>query len=113
MTRRNSSPFRFLFVAACYCVVANSPTWATDLYIAPDGSDANSGTRRKPFATLERAREEIRRLKLAARTSPDARSAPQGFTVWLNGGDYPRTNTFELEEADSGAPGAPIVWRAV
>ncbi len=33
-------------------------------------------------------------------------------TVWLRGGDYIRTNTFELTGADSGTETAPIVWRA-
>ena len=36
---------------------------ATDLYIAPNGSDVNPGTQAKPFATLERTRDAIRELK--------------------------------------------------
>ena len=34
------------------------------LFIAPDGSDANTGTMEKSFATLERARDKIREKKL-------------------------------------------------
>jgi len=37
---------------------------ASDLYVVPSGSDAHPGTRATPFATLERAREELRILKV-------------------------------------------------
>jgi len=73
-----------------------------DFYVAPTGSDANPGTKRKPFATLERAREAVR--------AREASSNP--VTVWLRGGDYLRTNAFELSAADSGTASSPVVWSA-
>lgn len=73
---------------------------AADFYVSPTGSDSNPGTKRKPFATLERAREALR----------GARSP--GGTVYLRGGDYLRTNTLELTAADSGTVGAPMTWQA-
>ncbi len=82
------------------------PAAAAPLYVAPNGSDTNSGTRTRPFATLERARDEVRRLKQNGKMPKD------GLTIWLRGGDYLRTNTLELAAADSGTSKAPIVWRA-
>ncbi len=79
---------------------------ARDLYVAPNGSDKNPGTKGKPFATLERARDEIRGLKAAGAL------ANTSTTVWLRGGDYLRTNALELTAADSGSPRAPVIWRA-
>ncbi len=77
-----------------------------DFHVAPSGSDANPGSRGRPFATLERARDAVRERRAAGQL-------PKGeFTVWLHGGDYRRTNALELAEADSGRPAAPIVWRA-
>lgn len=76
---------------------------ALELYVAPNGSDANAGTRAKPFATLERARDAVRQ----AGKRPNA-----GVTLWLRGGDHLRTNALELTAADSGTPDAPIVWQA-
>lgn len=38
---------------------------AAQLYVSTAGSDLNRGTRAKPFATLERARDEVRRLRHA------------------------------------------------
>src|SRR5205823_7346433 len=67
---------------------------------------ANAGTRAKPFATLERARTAVRQLK-------QNRGLPKGgVTIALRGGDFFRTNAFELTAADSGTPELPIVWRA-
>jgi hypothetical protein len=77
-----------------------------DLFIAPGGSDANPGTVGKPFGTLERARDAARELVRAGKVPK------RGLTIWLNGGDYIRTNTLELTDADSGTPSAPITWRA-
>jgi hypothetical protein len=36
-----------------------------------------------------------------------------GVTNWLRGGDYLRTNAFELTATDSGTPEAPVVWCAL
>ncbi|MCL1919687.1 MAG: hypothetical protein FWG50_01200, partial [Kiritimatiellaeota bacterium] len=40
-------------------------------YVSPQGSDTNVGTKKAPFATLERARDEVR----AARQTGDERLA--------------------------------------
>ena len=66
-------------------------THAADWFVSPDGRDATTGTREKPFATLERARS-------AARVA-DPR---QPKTVWLRGGNLMLLQTLELTAADSG-----------
>ncbi|MCX6376897.1 MAG: hypothetical protein NTU88_12850, partial [Armatimonadetes bacterium] len=73
-----------------------------EFYVAVNGSDRNPGTKEKPFATLERARDAVRALK----------SRSGGVTVQLRGGVYCRTQTFELTAEDSGSKGSPIVYRA-
>lgn len=72
-----------------------------DFYVSPTGSDANPGTKSKPFGTLERAREAVR-----------TRNASGPVTVWLRGGDYSRANALELSAADSGTATSPVVWSA-
>jgi hypothetical protein len=87
--------------------VAMLPTAVpADFFVSPAGDDTNPGTKSKPFATLERARDAVR----ARKTGQSA--FREKVTVWLRGGDYPRTNAFELTAADSGSPDAVIVWRA-
>ncbi len=94
-------------VAGAFC------SGSVDFYVAPDGNDSWSGKSVKPasdgsagpFATLERARDEIRRLK--------AGGALQGqVTVFVRGGTYSMKNTLLLNESDSGMSGMPIVYRA-
>ena len=84
------------------------------LYVAPDGSDAWSGRLPEPnqvrtdgpFASLERARDEIRRIK-AAGPLPKG-----GMTVTMRGGRYKRRDTLKLTTQDSGRPDAEIVYCA-
>ena len=77
-----------------------------DFHVAPTGSDLNPGTASRPFASLEQARDALRALKR------NGNLPPNGFSIWLHGGDYLRTNTLELTAEDSGTPTAPICWRA-
>lgn len=83
------------------------------LYVAPNGNDrwsgtlatANPGRSDGPFATLERARDEIRKRKAV-------QALPQGATVLVRGGDYELARTLDLTAADSGTPAAPVSYRA-
>jgi hypothetical protein len=86
---------------ALFCA---GPSFGLEFYVAPTGNDTNPGTRAKPFRTLEQARDHIRNLKRAGEAGP--------LTIWLRGGDYFRTHTFQLSAQDSGSAGIPITWRA-
>ena len=83
------------------------------LFVATDGNDAWSGKLQQanpqrtdgPFRTLERARNEIRKLQAAA--------LPQGgVVVEVQPGIYECTAPLELSAQDSGAAQAPILYRA-
>lgn len=86
---------------------------ATDLYVSPQGNDSWSGhtawTNKSktdgPFATLERARDAVRDLRGKGKLSGKV-------TVWLRGGEYYQSKSFELTAADSGTPSTPVVYRA-
>jgi len=80
---------------------------AAEFYVAPAGDDSNAGSKDSPFASLERARDAVRDLR-----SREAQPK-EGITIWIEGGDYLRTNSLELVTADSGSPEAPVSWRAV
>jgi hypothetical protein len=82
------------------------------LYVAPDGNDAWTGRVARPtgadgpFATLERARDEIRAVRQAA-------GLPEGgATVLLAPGSYERDRCFELTAQDSGEAGKPVLYRS-
>ncbi|HSW44667.1 MAG TPA: right-handed parallel beta-helix repeat-containing protein [Phycisphaerae bacterium] len=84
-----------------------------NLYVATNGNDGWSGRlptpgagNSGPFATLERARDEIRTLK-------EAKKLPTGpITVHIRGGVHPLDRTFELTAADGGSEKAPVTYRA-
>jgi len=56
-----------LFFAGCKAEDKHQPgelsASKTVLYVAPDGSDDNPGTKAKPFATIDRAKAHVRKLK--------------------------------------------------
>ena len=81
------------------------PKPGLELYVAPNGSDENPGTKQRPFATLERARDAIRVLR--ANDLP-----PGGVAVNVAPGAYSVTDTLKLESQDSGTQTAPIVYRS-
>lgn len=76
-----------------------------DFYVAVDGSDANPGTFEQPFATIEAAKQAIRKLK-------ETKGLPEGgITVCIKAGVY-ETEGVKLEACDSGEESKPIVYRA-
>ncbi len=99
------SPPGILILLAIFCTWGQ-PTLA-DFHVSPKGKDSNAGTKRAPFATLERARDAVSMLKQTS-------GLPNGgVTVWIHKGDYPLTQSFILTDLDSGEPGRPIVYRTV
>lgn len=60
----------------------------------------------RPWATLEGARNAVRTLK------KNQGLPTGGIVVWLQGGTYRLSQTFVLNTEDSGATGAPLIFRA-
>ena len=77
---------------------------AADFYVAPGGNDADAGTRDKPFATPQHARDMIRAAKRQGDHGP--------FSVQLRGGLYMLAETLTFTEEDSGTQLAPVIWRS-
>ena len=83
-----------------------SPAPGLILHVAPGGDDAGVGTIAKPFATLERARDEIRASRQKGALSKG------GVSVQVHGGEYVVTKTFTLRTEDSGEDLAPVRYGA-
>jgi len=87
--------------------------WALDLFVAKDGADTTDGRAATwsndrtsgPFATLERARDEIRNLKKAGALHGQT-------TVHVRTGVYEQAKTLAFGPEDSGTEGTPIVYRS-
>ena len=70
------------------------------LHVCPDGDDANPGTKERPFATLERARDALRE-----------RGDGEPGLVELRGGRHFRDRGFVLRDEDSGQSGQNVIFR--
>lgn len=94
-------------ICALTCAPAASaaPQVRAEFYLSPEGDDANPGTRFRPFASLERAREAVRWTKRTV-------GLPRGAVVWMRGGVYPRPRAFVLGPEDSGHADAPVTYSA-
>ena len=76
------------------------------IYVAPDGSDFNDGTKTAPLGSMQGARDKIRQLKASS-------SVPaEGITVVFRGGSYQWNDTLEFTEEDSGTQSGKIVYRS-
>jgi hypothetical protein len=101
-------PRPLAFIASLFASVLTLSAAPLTLHVAPAGSDsANGRTPANAFASLERARDEIRALKTRAGRLPTG-----GIVVQLAPGTYVRSVSFELTADDSGTPASPIVYRS-
>ncbi len=80
---------------------------ATEIWVAPNGSDANPGTRELPLASPALALRHVREIR---RTAPAPLAAP--IQVLLRGGDYPLVEPLLLRPEDSGTAASPTVVAA-
>jgi len=90
--------------AASRTPLPGTPAFAAEIFVAPAGNDSNPGTSDLPFASLERARNEVRTMKKSGTTGPVA--------VTLLPGVYQSEKTLALTAEDSGTPSSPVVYRA-
>lgn len=81
-------------------------SYGMDYYVATNGRDSNPGTKERPFASLARARDEVRVLKQRSGL-PDG-----GVTVWLGEGTYYLSEPVVFGPGDSGTAEKPIVYRS-
>jgi len=75
-------------------------------YVAKDGNDHNPGTIKAPFATLTKARDHLRTLKKAGKLKN------KRVTIFIRAGFYQISETFELNEKDSGTTNGRIIYTA-
>ena len=81
---------------------------AVTVYVSPVGDDTNDGSEAKPLATVEAARNAVRKIR-----SENGGSLPDGgVQIVFEDGVYRLGGTLELGAEDSGADRAPVVWRA-
>lgn len=72
-------------------------------YVSPTGSDDNPGTCCEPFRTLQRAQQAVRGINS---------DMTGDILVYLRGGTYAQSQTWNLNETDSGTNGYNVIYTA-
>ncbi|MFC1738871.1 hypothetical protein ACFL1G_07485 [Planctomycetota bacterium] len=90
-------------VTSCIAAELDTSIISPNLYVAPNGSDSNPGTEAKPFATLEHARDAVRKFK---------QNVPKPITVFVREGTYYLTEPIVFTPADSGTDLQTITYAA-
>ncbi len=73
-----------------------------NIYVAPNGSDENDGSKEAPFQTWERANEEV--AKISADMTGD-------IVVHFAGGNYPVMTEIQMDEKISGRNGYKVIYK--
>lgn len=78
--------------------------FAGEIYVSPQGSDKNAGTKEAPFYTLSRAIKQAREWRRLNR--PEVAG---GIYIRLEDGVYLQRNPLFIRPEDSGTPDSPTV----
>jgi hypothetical protein len=81
-------------------LLSSSTASGASFYVSPEGSDSQSGTLDRPFATPQRALQAAR----------EVRDEPK--TIYLRGGVYRLTEPLRLHPEDGGTAAAPLTLSA-
>jgi hypothetical protein len=82
-------------------------TQAADIWVAPNGSDANPGTKDKPMATVAMALRKAREMR---RLNDPA--IANGIHIIVTNGVYALNEPLFVRPEDSGTPGSPTIIEA-
>ncbi len=72
------------------------------IYVSPNGSDANDGTFESPLATFAAAKQKVKRYK-----TPTTQ-----VSVVFRGGNYFLDHSLVFSSDDGGTPDAPVIYKA-
>ena len=106
MKQKNIFIAALLLFVVTSCVNKTASNYEIAYYVSPDGNNSEDGSNaEKSFASLEKARDAIRELKMEGELK-------QPITVYLRGGTYPLSEPFVLTNDDSGTEEFPITYSA-
>ncbi|MBK8966338.1 MAG: right-handed parallel beta-helix repeat-containing protein [Lewinellaceae bacterium] len=94
----------FLLFTCLLTPAATAQTDTTFFFVAPTGKPNNPGTKTRPFASPEQARDAIRKHRV--------NQPGNCYTVYFQKGTYQLEAPFELTAADSGQVNCPVRYAA-
>jgi len=85
-----------------FLIISYNAFSQTAFYVSNTGNDNNKGTIQKPFATIEKAKNELRKLG----------NKKEGATIYVRGGLYRFSQPLELNKEDGGSIAKPVTYAA-
>lgn len=73
------------------------------IYVCTNGNDNTEGSKEKPFKTIQRAKDEVRKI---------SKNMTGDIVVEINDGEYYIENTINFEEKDSGYNGFKVIYKS-
>lgn len=102
-----TSPLLLLTASLILTGLASASSPGVTLFVSPTGNDSRDGRSvTGAFATITRARDEIRKIKSAGEL-PNG-----GVRVEILGGKYVLPDSLEFTAADSGTSKAPVIYQS-
>ncbi|HNY26017.1 MAG TPA: right-handed parallel beta-helix repeat-containing protein [Candidatus Sumerlaeota bacterium] len=93
-----------IWIATCFWFIWASSLSALEFTVAPNGNDSNAGSVEQPFATLQRARQEVRKQI--------ASGLKEHIQVQIREGVYYLPEGLVFTPEDSGTTECAITWEA-
>jgi hypothetical protein len=103
--RIHTPPSRIIAILVMMCglTLCVGTGYSLEWYVSTVGSDDNPGTMESPFATLDRARREVRE---------HTETAHDPLIVFVRGGTHYLSEPVAFSPEDGGTPEAPILYTA-
>ena len=99
--------FRYITTIILLTSLCAVTVQAADIWVAPDGSDTNAGTKEKPMATVAMALRKAREMR---RLNDPA--IANGIHIIIQNGTYTFCEPLFVRPEDSGTPASPTVIEA-
>ncbi len=99
-------------VLLCIGSLASAEMPGAEVFVAPNGNDANPGTLAKAFATLQRAQLAVRSQRAGDRGQRSEGRGQKPVIVNVREGTYYLPESLVFTSADSGSKAAPVVYQA-
>ncbi len=93
-----------IWIAVCFWIIGASSLSALEFTVAPNGNDSNAGSVEQPFATLQRAQQEVRKAVAAG--------LKENVRVQVREGVYYLPQGLAFTPEDSGTTECAITWSA-
>ena len=90
------------FLVCLLSLVVGYSQSSHSIYVSASGNDKYAGTIEKPFATLEKARKEVRKIL--------AKEKNISISVYFRAGDYFFKNSVVFDSLDSGTGDNPVTY---